>query len=810
MFWRRQAVGETPLQRIPFFTLRDYLAAGTAALLAFIAYLWTLAPSVTLEDSGELITAAYQLGVAHPPGYPVWTLAAFVWQKVFPFGNIAWRLNLLSAICAALAVGLTALLVSRSSHVLLARLGLWRRLPDPRAGNLFIMTSAVAAALLLGFSTVLWSQAVITEVYSMQALCLLLLLTGLYRWSFDPESRWRLYLTGFIWGIGLTVHQTLALVLPALPFYIWLIDRRLGRDLLMPLLAASLLAIGVMFLVPGSIARQGMFPAMLFLLAAGGAGWWLWRLWRERRSSPYEWQTVVCLVLAVLAGLSFYLYEPIASATNPPLNWGYTRTWGGFLHHLTRGQYEPVQTARGLLQFWGQINMFLSDLQSEFNILYALIGLLPWLVFRELTGNSRDWLRFLLATFFCLGLGFLFFSNPSFEKQKQFTERVFFLSAHCVYALWIGYGLALGAGWVCVRATRWRLAAIICAVTISILPVVSLRRNGPDASQRGHDYGYRLGYSIFEPGGTYGTMDSGAVLFGGTDSGRFVASHMIFVESRTHAKTRGTDFDRHDVYLLTQNALTEQTYRQSLRDQYGANRPSASVPATLADRPGWQNIIFWNTWYLLGRDRLYPDKPLVLPSEEDVDRIFRETGSVAANVINSELTRWIFERNREQHTFYVEESFVMPWMYDYAEPYGIIFRLQPRATLRLPPQVLVRDQAYWSELTRQLLSDKRFEQDAVAQRTFAKLRANIGGLYAHRGYAREAERALRQALTLSAESEDATYRLAQLCAREQRYDEAMRVLTDYLRRDRFNSRILDAVVQLQKMRERPSAPAFSR
>ena len=70
----------------------DYgLAIGTG-LLALFLYLVTLAPSVTGEDSGELIGAAYSLGVPHPPGYPVWTLLAhaFTW---IPVGSIGWRVN---------------------------------------------------------------------------------------------------------------------------------------------------------------------------------------------------------------------------------------------------------------------------------------------------------------------------------------------------------------------------------------------------------------------------------------------------------------------------------------------------------------------------------------------------------------------------------------------------------------------------------------------------------------------------------------------------------------------------------------------
>lgn len=71
----------------------------------FAVYVFTLAPALTGGDSGELICAAAELGTAHPPGYPLWTLLAhgFTW---LPFGSIAWRVALFSAICGAGAAGL--------------------------------------------------------------------------------------------------------------------------------------------------------------------------------------------------------------------------------------------------------------------------------------------------------------------------------------------------------------------------------------------------------------------------------------------------------------------------------------------------------------------------------------------------------------------------------------------------------------------------------------------------------------------------------------------------------------------------------
>ena len=80
------------------------LGGGAAGLLAFLVYLRTLAPSIPSEDGAELIAAAYSLGIAHPPGYPLWCLLGRAFVALVPFGEVAWRLNLMSAVFAGLTV----------------------------------------------------------------------------------------------------------------------------------------------------------------------------------------------------------------------------------------------------------------------------------------------------------------------------------------------------------------------------------------------------------------------------------------------------------------------------------------------------------------------------------------------------------------------------------------------------------------------------------------------------------------------------------------------------------------------------------
>jgi thioredoxin-like negative regulator of GroEL len=817
----------------PFFSVRDKLAFGIATVLTFAGYWSTLAPSVTLEDSGGFLTAAHNLGVPHPPGYPVWTMLAWVWQSIIPLGSIAWRVNLLSAFLGALAVGFAALLISKSGRVMASRCSFLQRIESKHAVPRIILASSVSASLLLAFSPVMWSQSVITEVYAMNAFFLMATLVLLYRWSFETERRGRLYLAAFLWGVSLTNHQTLVLLTVAFPTFIWFADRKLGRSVLAPILAVIVFAVLKMIVTPDSIFHQGTFSAVWMLAHGVGAGVWLYLLWREGPGLLQMWRPVIATYAAVILGLALYVYLPLSSATNPPMNWGYTRTSTGFFRHFLYGQYDKVRSERTALQFWGQVNMFFDDLKVQFNIVYALIALVALFFYRDLAREDQDWLMFLLIAFLFLGLDYIFFSNPSFDRQKLFTDRVFFLPCHCIYALWIGYGLILGVGYLFFEKPQLQGAALPVALLVLALPLVSVALNWADNEERGHDFGYEFGYRIFKPDGGYPEMEQGAILFGGTDPGRFVPTYMIYVESQVppRAKTQlakypeSATFDRRDVYILTQNALAERIYMHSVRDHYGSDRPDPKNPETLKDRTGWQGALFDFGLRHLGREDVYPPEPIWVPGESDFQMAFQqyleelrtrprlpgenvkvEGGSVSVQgltsimAVNGYVIREIFDHNKDQHALYIEESYAIPWLYPYLEPYGIILKINRDPLPQITPEMVARDRAYWDALFADLHQDPRFNRDDVAEETFSKLRSAIGGLYAFRHLFAEAEYAYKQAITLCPDGPDGNFRLAQLYLETGRFDDAATVLEEYQRHDRYNLRIRETIRIVQEMK----------
>src|SRR5215468_9215392 len=106
----------------PLFRKTDWLTFLITFAAVWIGYYLTLAPELTLEDSGELATGSMYAGIPHPPGYPVWSIYTWLWTALVPVGNMAWRVALAEATASALACALISLLVCRGSSFLMSSL----------------------------------------------------------------------------------------------------------------------------------------------------------------------------------------------------------------------------------------------------------------------------------------------------------------------------------------------------------------------------------------------------------------------------------------------------------------------------------------------------------------------------------------------------------------------------------------------------------------------------------------------------------------------------------------------------------------
>src|SRR5258708_1964712 len=195
------------------FRKTDWFACLITFCCVWLGYYLTLAPELTLEDSGELATGSFYAGIPHPPGYPVWTLYTWLWAVLLPIKNVAWRVALGEATSGALAAGFLGLLVSRGSSLLIEGIEALKDI-ERHWENRICLAAGFVAGMLLGFNGFMWSQSVIVEVYSFSVASLMLVLLCLMRWIYAPLQRRYLYLALFFHGLCFTNHQTL--ILPAM------------------------------------------------------------------------------------------------------------------------------------------------------------------------------------------------------------------------------------------------------------------------------------------------------------------------------------------------------------------------------------------------------------------------------------------------------------------------------------------------------------------------------------------------------------------------------------------------------------------
>jgi hypothetical protein len=260
---------------------RSWLIVVILCLVTSSVYCFSLAPTITWQhqgaDSGDLATAVAVGGVPHPSGYPTYLLLAELLSTLPLGGDIAYRLNLMSAVCAALAVALLYLSAVQTLSCPLREKfqsvggeGREESVPLDLAE-----VSALVAALTFAFSPLFWSQAVIAEVYALNALlvALLLWLTLRVRAGSGGCLGW------LCLAIGLALGNHLAVIL------------------LLPLILAL-----------------------------------AWPAYRQQSRGRR-----LGLILLLLAGLSVYGIIPWRAASQPPINWGGADHWQG-LYWLVTGE----------------------------------------------------------------------------------------------------------------------------------------------------------------------------------------------------------------------------------------------------------------------------------------------------------------------------------------------------------------------------------------------------------------------------------------------------------------------------------------
>jgi thioredoxin-like negative regulator of GroEL len=838
------------LESKPFFRRADWISFGITFLIALTVYTLTLAPTVTLEDSGELIVASDYLGVPHPPGYPIWSLLTWFFQWVFNgvtyhgYPNPAWGVGFCSAFAGALACGTLALLVSCSGLHLLHGLKKETQVLGEKTERLFCCVAGISSGLLLAFSQGMWSQAVIAEVYALNILFQTAVLLFLYRWMVEPENPKPLFLMAFTFGLGLTNHQTLMFMGAGVALAVLLRHIRLARDF------AIVGAFYVVMVVLNKVmANDPNYAKWCWNSGPANIGFWFWTVYAL--IIPVlglflpNGKTVCATYLLMFMGLSFYLYMPVSSDQNPPINWGYPRTWEGFMHAITRGQYEKVTLTDVFSPlFLAQIGAYLRDLRAQFFGPVALLAILPFAFIVRVGRKNRDWLFTTVAAFIGVGILFIILQNPKLDIQTLFIARVQYIQSHAIYALWLGYGLLLMMAWLEALVGNNPVTKWVGTLLVFLLPFSLIYKNYYNedqlkvvggSEQNGHDFGWQFGnwqlrgaegikedlwyycgkdQAKFDaewakyPNPAYPpAMGTNALFFGGTDPGRFVPTYMIYCPQV-----------RPDVYLITQNALADNTFMAVTRDLYG---DQLWIPSQADSNRAFQEYV-----QDIQSGKIDPGADVKM----DGGRV-QVQGVGGVMQINGILCKQIFDHNQyvtelktdestresgsavvpfdpvdpqtgklRKRDFYVEESYVIAWMYPYLTPHGLIMKINNEPTA-ITPEMVKNDHEFWNWYVNRLVSDSKFTRDVVARKTFSKLRSAIAGLYAARGNLSEAEYAFKQAVELYPLSPEAVFRLADLYMRSRRLDEARKVIADFAAQDVHNESAQGFLKQIEQTQQ---------
>jgi len=582
-----------------FSSRAQLLCAGAVFLAALFLYSWTLAPTVTLTDSGELIVVARGLGIAHPPGVPLWIVLAHL-ASLVPFGNVAQRINFSSAFFAALACATLTLVVAElivTAPYLAASKRRKRstqqikQTEESGIARLMVAAPALGAGLLMAFSRTLWSYATITEVYTLNTLLILVIFFLILRWrrrivadrmhigtvinAEEVTSRITrhdayLYAAALIFGLALGVHHvTVALTLPAIAVLVF--------------------------------RTQGV------------------RFFTSRRLG-------YAALISIGALVAIYAYLPLAASRSPVINWGHPRSLQEIWWHLTGRQYQVYFSFRPEI-IGQQFAEFCRMALREFGFPWLPLSLvLAFAGFVDAFKRDRTTFWFLL-TIIIADLAYALSYEIAEDKDAYYLPT--FIS--------IAISAGLGIGWMIRRAVRKPVPAgklpLVVATVVLLVCAITLTANWPFNNRRqyfiAHDYVENL-LSTIAPNGLLLTLDWQVV------SPMFYAQE---IEQR-----------RRDVKVVDINLLRRSWYFDYLSRAYPGlvERSRDKIEAFVENLKEWERDprAFARSPALTQRisAAFFEMIQSMVMNESRVAPVYMTNDLLSSDSVNGELTRWLSQK----------------------------------------------------------------------------------------------------------------------------------------------------------------------
>jgi len=430
-----------------------YPLAGLLALATLALYAATLAPTAQFWDTPEYITAAYVLGIPHPPGNPLFVLLAHVWGLVPWAHAYAARINLLSAVASALSAGLWFLVAER-----------WLRPVVPIRGPRRL--AALAGALLAATAFTVWNQSVVNEkVYTISLFSIALILWLAVRWGDRPAGSRRdhlLLLIVYLLALTATNHLMGLLVAPAVLVYVLITDPRalLSPKILVWCAAAVALGISVWLFL---LLRAPHFPAI-------------------NEGEPTTW-----VALDSVLSRAQYMKPPLSErqadfTAQLGMWWQYfTWQWGRDWPEAVRRTLAALFGALGLVGAWRH---WRADRRSAAAMTALVVTMVPLLVY---------YLNF--------QFGFSQYpGRPSLPREVR-ERDYFFICSFAVWGIWVAVGLAAVMEGI-QRMLRRRIGDAArgwaLATPVLVLALVPLAGNRLSASRAGETLARDFAFDLLQ------------------------------------------------------------------------------------------------------------------------------------------------------------------------------------------------------------------------------------------------------------------------------------------------------------------------
>ena len=546
-------------------TMRRWYAL-LISFVAFVVYAQTAQPTVPFWDCGEFIACSYSLSVPHPPGAPLFVLMGRI-ASILPLNflaplwglkelTVAHKMNLMSGFFNALTIGVIFMIVTSAAKRLFVKLN---RVSDYS----IVLVSGLVGSLLAAFSSTYWSNAVEAEVYGPAMLITVLSIYFAMLWyekRDKPDSDRYLVFIPFILYLGLSIHLTVMIVLPAIFLFVIFSSARERKDPVFWLTWLVLFSVATTFELFIKAALIGLFIAIIGWIVSSAMN-------RKKAARSFGLSTITLLLCTIAFAASSYTI--IRSAQNPPIDENNPETIESFADYMDRKQYGQESMWQSMFKrkgtwanqigvhprmgFWGFFEkQWSSPSASLRGILPFLVGLIGLFFF--FPKHKQFWMLLFLALLVST-VGLIIYINFSDGTQGiklEVRDRDYFYTpGYMLFSAWIGIGLAVILS---LFEKLRRSAKLPTALTLSLcalltlLPAIPLQANWFDHDRSKNYIPSDYAYNILN------SCDKNSILFTNGDNDTFPLWFLQVVEH-----------ERADVCIANLSLLNTNWYIKQLK-----------------------------------------------------------------------------------------------------------------------------------------------------------------------------------------------------------------------------------------------------